>query len=133
MTVGGGHDAVERLRTSELGLILSGQPLGLRKTGRKAGSNTQVAFRGLAEIARTNDTACNRAIGEAMVAAGLIESFEVEKDLGTGLTRRTDLYCETGGDPIRLEVMWRTETGRADISQYVLAKLRNYGRAIGLL
>jgi hypothetical protein len=133
MTVGGGNDADERLKVSELGIILSGQSLGLRKTGRKPGSNTQTAFRGLAEIARTNDIACNRAIGEALLRSGLIKAFEVEKDLGTGLTRRTDLYCQTQGDPVRIEIMWRAETGRADISQYVLAKLRNYGKAIGLL
>jgi DNA (cytosine-5)-methyltransferase 1 len=29
--------------------------------------------------------------------------------------------------------MWRSKTGRADIANYVLAKLGNYGRAIGLL
>ena len=29
--------------------------------------------------------------------------------------------------------MWRSENRRADIAQYVLNKLRNYARAIGLL
>jgi hypothetical protein len=30
-------------------------------------------------------------------------------------------------------VMWRKSTGRAEIANYVLTKLYNYGRAIGLL
>jgi energy-coupling factor transporter ATP-binding protein EcfA2 len=125
--------ALERLASSELGLIMSGRSLGLRKTGAKPGTNTQVAFRSLADIARTNDIACNRAIGNALVAAGYITSFTTEKDLGTGLTRKSDLFCETSSDSLRIEVMWRAENRRADIAQYVLSKLRNYARAIGLL
>jgi DNA (cytosine-5)-methyltransferase 1 len=119
--------------TSELGLILDGQSLGTRKRGSKPGDNTQAAFRSLAEIARTNDGACNRAIGEALVDVGLVESMEAEKPIGTGQTFFSDLYVLKAGEPIRLEVMWRTKAGRADIANYVLMKLGNYGRTIGLL
>jgi DNA (cytosine-5)-methyltransferase 1 len=37
------------------------------------------------------------------------------------------------GGPIRIEIMWRSTTSRADIANYVLSKLGNYGKAIGLL
>ncbi len=123
--------ALGRLQTSELGLIMSGQSLGLRKTGAKPGTNTQQAFRNLADIARNNDIACNRAIGNALIAGGYASRFETERDLGTGLTRKSDLYCETSGDPLRIEIMWRAQNRRADIANYVLSKLRNYARAIG--
>jgi hypothetical protein len=133
MTVSTEPSASARLASSELGQILQGASLGLRKTGRKPGTNTVTAFRSLATIARSNDIACNRAIAEALKQGGFITGYEIEKDLGSGLTRRTDIYCETGADPIRIEVMWRSDTSRADIAMYVLGKLRNYGRAIGLL
>ena len=63
----------------------------------------------------------------------MIDGFEVEKDLGTELKFTSDLYCMRSGEPIRLEIMWRTNTGRAAIANYVLGKLGNYGKAIGLL
>lgn len=125
--------AGERLTSSELGLILSGRSLGTRKRGSKPGDNTQAAFRNLAEIARTNDGACNRAIGEALVDLGLVESMEPERPLGTEQTFYSDLYVLKAGEPVRIELMWRTKAGRADIANYVLIKLGNYGRAIGLL
>jgi len=51
----------------------------------------------------------------------------------TDLNFKSDLYCLHGGLPLRLEMMWRARTGRADIANYVLGKINNYGRAIGLL
>jgi hypothetical protein len=45
----------------------------------------------------------------------------------------TPTYCLYGGSPVRLDMMWRARTGRADIANYVLDKINNYGRAIGLL
>jgi hypothetical protein len=38
-----------------------------------------------------------------------------------------------GSEPVRLEVMWRKQTSRAEIANYTLTKLNNYARAIGLL
>jgi DNA (cytosine-5)-methyltransferase 1 len=74
----------------------------------------------------------NKAIGEALIAAGLVSSFETEKPLGTVLRFDSDLYILRNGEPIRIEVMWRTTTGRAEIANYVLTKLGNYAKAIGL-
>jgi hypothetical protein len=64
-------------------------------------------------------------------------SFEVEarnrRDRVLKLVYTSDLYLEREHEPIRVEVMWRSRTGRADIANYVLGKFGNYGRAIGLL
>jgi DNA (cytosine-5)-methyltransferase 1 len=125
--------ARDRLAASELGLILAGDSLGTRKRGSKAGGGTEAAFGSLAQIARTNDAAINDAIGKGLVALSLIDEYELEKDLGTSLSFTSDLYCRKGTDPIRVEVMWRSTTSRAEIANYVLTKLGNYGRAIGLL
>lgn len=125
--------AVDRLRGSELGLMLSGESLGTRKRGSKPGGGTQQAFAGLASIARTNDIACNRALGAALVEVGLVDSFETERNLGTELVYNSDLFLLRRDEPIRVEIMWRSSVGRADIANYVLGKLGNYGRAIGLL
>jgi hypothetical protein len=125
--------ASDRLTSSELGLILSGRSMGTRQRGARPGDNTQAAFRSLAEIARTNDGACNRAIGTALVETGLAESMATERRIGTGQTYFSDIYVVNAGEPVRLEVMWRTRAGRADIANYTLMKLGNYGRAIGLL
>lgn len=133
LTATAGTTAAERLGTSELGRMLRNNSLGTRKVGQKPGGGTKAAFNSLAKIARTNDGAINRAIGEGLQQIVLIDSFEVERDLGTGLTFYSDLYLVRAGEPIRVEVMWRTQTSRAAIANYVLGKLRNYGRAIGYL
>ena len=133
MSIQSDEKAKDRLEASELGIILSGSSLGTRKRGSKPGGNTELAFSGLAGIASNDDISCNRALGKALVDTGLIEGFETERDLGTELVFKSDLYCLRGGEPIRLEIMWRTTTSRAAIANYVLGKLGNYGKAIGLL
>lgn len=125
--------AADRLGSSQLGLVLAGESLGTRKRGSKPGGGTQQAFAGLAGIARTNDSACNRALGKGLGELGLIDAYDVERDLGTELRYTSDLYCERAGEPIRVEVMWRSTTSRAEIANYVLSKLGNYSKAIGLL
>jgi DNA (cytosine-5)-methyltransferase 1 len=124
---------IERVSDSELGLAFRGEALGTRATGGKPGSNTADAFAKLARIASTDDGLLNKAFGEALVAAGIIDSYELEADLGDGLRRKTDLLCVKAENSIRLEFMWRSKTGRAAIANYVLTKLFNYGRAIGFL
>ena len=125
--------AADRLASSELGLVLGGKTLGTRRRGSKPGDNTEAAFLNLASIARNNDGACNRAIGRGLVEIGLVQSFETEKALGTTVTYFSDVYAVMADGRIRVEVMWRSKTSRAEIANYVLAKLGNYGRAIGLL
>lgn len=49
------------------------------------------------------------------------------------MSRRTDIVATSGSGTIRLEMMWRRKTGRAEIANYVLTKLFNYGKAIGYL
>lgn len=125
--------ASDRLNTSQLGLILNGNSLGTRRRGGRAGGSTLAAFRGLATIAQNRDGLLNRAIGEAIVDSGLAESYELEAVIGTDFTFQSDILLGRGDERIRLEVMWRTETGQAAIANYVLSKLRNYARAIGLM
>lgn len=133
MSVAHDKQAAERLASSELGLLMKGESLGTRKRGQKPGDNTQAAFASLAEIARTNDALLNKAIGAALVDGGFVESWEVEAELGTAYTVRSDLRVERAGESIRLEAMWRAKCGRADIANYVLSKLGLYSKAIGLL
>lgn len=125
--------ASDRLGSSELGLIMSGGSLGTRRRGNKPGGNTKTAFEGLARIARNDDGLLNRAIGESLVEAGLVDSYETEKKLGKSPSYDSDLYVLRDGQPIRIEVMWRTKTGRAEVANYTLTKLGNYAKAIGLL
>ncbi|MBS4754435.1 hypothetical protein KG112_16630 [Nocardioides sp. zg-ZUI104] len=126
--------AISRIQTSQLGLLLSGSPLGTRKRGPKEGSNTKIAINNLIDITKTNDSLCNRAFGEALKTAGIVADFEVEKTLsGGGMSRRTDLYVHRENLNFRLEFMWRADVGRADIANYVLGKLVNYGKLTGYL
>jgi len=133
LSVSKDRQADDRARNSELGLIVSGKSLGTRRRGKKAGGNTKTAFDGLARIARSDDGLLNRAIGKALVASGLVESYETERPLGTTLRFDSDLYVVRNGEAIRIEVMWRSTTGRAEIANYVLTKLGNYAKAIGLI
>lgn len=133
MSINKDKQADERLTASELGLVLAGKSLGTRRRGIKPGGNTKTAFEGLARIARNDDGLLNRAIGDGITAAGLADSYETEKPLGTALRYDSDLYILRNSQPIRVEVMWRTTTGRAEIANYVLTKLGNYAKAIGLI
>ncbi len=127
------NHAVERLMQTDLASLLNSGSQGLLARGKKAGSESMETFRKLAEIASSNDAALNRALGNSFLDAGLIQSFKVEQDFGTGMTRRTDILAETASGPVRLEVMWRKVTSRAEIANYTLTKVSNYGRAIGFL
>lgn len=133
MIVAADKDVHERLGSTNLVSSFKNQPIGVRKVGGKTGPNSITAFEKLTAIAAANDVALNRAIAEALKNMGVIESYEVEQDFGIGLTRRTDIVVKVAGSMVRLELMWRKKTGRADISNYVLTKLFNYGKAIGYL
>lgn len=134
LSVAGSGDAVNRLLTCDVGRAFTSTTMGTRTRGPKAGSNTETAFEKLTEIAAYYDRLLNVAVGRALVAAGLASKATPERDLGVGLTRVTDLLCETHSlGIVRLEFMWRRKTGRADIANYVLQKLHNYGRAIEFL
>jgi hypothetical protein len=132
-THSGGKSAAERLTMSELGLLLAADELGTRRPGSRPGGGTQSAFGSLTAIARSNDGMINRAIGEGLLAAGLIESYEAEKDVGGTQAFASDLRLMRASEPIRVEIMWRSKTSRAEIANYVLGKLHNYGKTIGYL
>lgn len=124
----------DRLKNSDLGLLLDTRSLGTKRRGSKAGGSTQTAFAGLAAIAQKNDGLLNEALAASVVAAGLAESYELEKELKGGVKYYSDIaLSRQDGESIRIEVMWRKETSRAEIANYVLGKLGNYAKAIGLL
>jgi hypothetical protein len=125
--------AAARLQASDLGVIISGGSLGVRRPGRKPGPETRAFYSRLSNIARNNDGVLNRVLGRALVESDLITDFVAEKDLGAMHKIVTDLFCVRQSGDIRLEVMWRLSTSRAEIANYVLKKLGTYGRATGLL
>lgn len=126
-------DAEDRLLETNLAFSFLNRPIGSRKVGGKAGSNSIAAFEKLTHIAASNDVILNKAIADALIDTGLIQSYALEENFGNGLTRRTDIVTKTTSSTIRLEIMWRKRTGRAEISNYALTKLFNYGKAIGFL
>jgi DNA (cytosine-5)-methyltransferase 1 len=131
--VTGATDGKGRLLKSELASALQDEPVGPLKRGPKPKADRLAPFDALAGLARDHDSALKQALGRALVDCELIERFEIEVDLGTGLSRRSDLVCNPHIDPTRLEIMWRLDTTRSEIANYVLTKLFNYGRAIGFL
>jgi hypothetical protein len=126
-------DAKERLDETSLVASFKNDPIGARKVGGKVGPNSVAAFEKLTSIASSNDVQLNRAIADCLKDLGVISDYGLEKDFGTGMTRRTDILATTPTSTIRLEMMWRRKTGRAEIANYVLGKLYNYGKAIGYL
>lgn len=126
-------DAKERLDETNLVSSFKNAPIGARKVGGKVGPNSVAAFEKLTNIASTNDVQLNRAIAECLKDLGVISDYALEQDFGSGMTRRTDIVATTPASSIRLEMMWRRKTGRAEIANYVLGKLYNYGKAIGYL
>lgn len=133
MSVTPEKDVKERLEVTNLLASFRDQPIGARKVGGKVGPNSVAAFEKLTNIASTNDVQLNRAIADCLQDLGVITGYELEKDFGTGMTRRTDIVATTATSTIRLEMMWRKKTSRAEIANYVLGKLYNYGKAIGYL
>lgn len=124
-------DAKERLNETSLVSSFKNAPIGARKVGGKVGPNSVAAFEKLTNIASTNDVQLNRAIADCLKDLAVISDYALEQDFGSGMTRRTDIVATTTTASIRLEMMWRRKTGRAEIANYVLAKLYNYGKAIG--
>lgn len=126
--------ASERFRSSELGIVASGGSLGVRRRGKKPGSSSQAAFSILASIAIKNDGLLNDAFATTLKNLGIAAEADTEVPLeGSGLKYHSDILATIGGDPVRIEIMWRKQTSRAEIANYTLTKLNNYGRAIGLL
>lgn len=133
MSVAPEEDAKKRLADTNLAASFKNTPIGARKVGGKVGPNSVAAFEKLTKIASTNDIELNKAIAACLVDLGVITSCDFEKDFGTGMSRRTDIVAKDGAVTIRLEMMWRKKTSRAEIANYVLTKLFNYGKAIGYL
>lgn len=126
-------EALDRLKGTEVARMFRSESQTVSSKRGYLGSKSRDAFEKLADLASTNDTALNRSLGNALLEAGLVESFKTEVDFGKGLTRRTDLLCETTIGKVRLEVMWRRRTSRAEIANYTLGKIFNYGKALGYL
>lgn len=126
-------DGLERLGKSQLVRALLNEPVTPRAAGNKPGDRNRQQFEKLTQLARTDDGALNRLLGEALVKGGWIESYKAEDGLGAAQTRSTDILCTTRDMSVRLELMWRAQTTVGEIAKYVLEKLYHYGRAIGFL
>lgn len=126
-------DALDRLKKTDLATAFQGEHQGLVPRGPGAGTNTIKAFEALTKIAATNDSLLNAALARALQAAGYISSFHTEQDFGKGLSRCTDIVADSPIGTIRIEVMWRRRTSRAEIANYVLTKTWQYGQALGAI
>lgn len=133
VTIADKEDAIKRLKESQLATLIRGDQIGLLSSGQPIGTDTKKAFQVLTEFASKNDVPLNRAFAEGLKASGLVESYKLEQDFGTGMSRRTDILAATHTGFIRLEMMWRKETSKADMANYTLTKLFNYGKALGFL
>jgi DNA (cytosine-5)-methyltransferase 1 len=126
-------DGIERLRESQLARALLNEPVTPRTAGRRPGRERQEELMKLTQFAKTDDGALNRLLGEALIKAGLIDSYKAEDGIGAAQKRSTDILCTTRDASVRLEFMWRAQTTVGEIAKYVLEKLYHYGRAIGFL
>jgi DNA (cytosine-5)-methyltransferase 1 len=124
--------ASERLMKSELSQAFQAEPRIQSRGGRPSPESIK-PFEKLLVIAQKNDELLNRAIGKALQDCGLVSSFKTEVELRGRISLRSDLLCTTDSGLVRLELMWTKWAYRTDIANYVLKKLQNYGRAIGLL
>ena len=132
VTIADKQDAINRLQDSQLATLIRGEQIGLLSSP-KIGTDTKKAFGVLTGFASQNDIPLNRAFAEGLKASGLISDYKLEDDFGSGLTRKTDILASTSSGNIRIEMMWRKETSKADMANYTLTKLFNYGRALGYL
>ncbi len=128
----GDGTGIDKLINSEIAKMINLDHKSKGKKG-KTGPNSIQSFEKLTEIAAKDDKILNKTIGDALIEADLINDFVSEGNYGTGLKRRTDLVCTTKLGEIRMELMWRKNTSQAEIANYTLTKLYNYGKAIGLL
>lgn len=130
----GDKSGKDKLQKTDLFKILDNKPMGVGTRGSKSGNNSISTFEKIALIASTNDILLNEALAVGLQDLGIITEYKLEQDFGTGLTRRTDIICYLNDNStIRLEIMWRRKTGQADIANYVLQKIFNYGKAIGII
>jgi DNA (cytosine-5)-methyltransferase 1 len=124
--------ASERLMKSELVKAFQAVHKVPSRASLPSGSSRE-AFEKLSAIAQKNDELLNRAIGKALQDCGLVSSFKTEVEFRGRINLRSDLLCITDSGLVRLEIMWKKWANRSEIANYVLNKLQNYGRAIGLL
>jgi DNA (cytosine-5)-methyltransferase 1 len=124
-------EATKRLMNSDLAKAFLAEPRGLSGTNRPS-SDSRKAFEKLSAIAQKNDELLNRAIGKALQNCGLINNFKTEAEFRGRIKLRSDLLCKTDSGLVRLEFMWKDWAYPGEIANYVLKKLQNYGRAIGL-
>lgn len=125
------ESALTRLRSSELGIVLADNSLGTRGRSGRVRPETKKAFLALTGIASKNDGPPNKAVGAALVEAELVDSYTLEEPLGLSPKYFTDLLVTEEDERNRVEFTWRSTTGRADISNYVIGKLPNYAKVIG--
>ena len=125
-------DALDRLKASSLARAFERASVGMKTTGRPPGPNSREAFGKLAEIARADDRLLNEAFATALLQSGIVDDANLEQEVSTKQSRKTDIACATQAlGPVRLEMMWRTTTSRAEVANYTLTKLYNYEKAIG--
>ena len=125
-------DALSRLTQSDIARAFRSEGMSTRARGPKPNSDTIARFKKLAAIASNDDKALNAAFAEALKASGFILDYTLEAKFGE--SRISDILVhDTTGSPIRLEMMWRSEAGRAGIANYSLLKLFNYAKAIRLI
>lgn len=125
---------LQRLKDSEIAKSLISQHRGIGRRGNKIGSNSKSLFTKIATIARSNDRLLNQTIGEALKVNKYVDSFDLEVSFKGTTNLRTDLVCHHQKlGVVRMEMMWRDSTSRAEIANYVLTKLYYYGRSIGYL
>lgn len=129
--------AEERFMKSELAKAFQSVPRGLGKRGYKSKENSQKAFESLLKITKNNDILVNKTIGKVLKECKLVDDFQTEVYFKGKIDVKSDLLCrgKNFDEPVRLEIMWRGKRGAscAQIANYVLTKLHNYGKAIGLL
>lgn len=122
-----------RLGESQLARAFRQEGVEMRRPGAKPGDASVAEFGKLTAFAKGDDGALNRCFGAALLQLGLVRSIVPEAPVGASQRRSADLHCETATTSVRLEFMWRAQTGVGDIAKYALEKLYNYGRSIGFL
>jgi energy-coupling factor transporter ATP-binding protein EcfA2 len=122
----------ERINKSQIFSAFQKQPITISRTSRP-NSDSRKTFEKISEIAQKNDVLLNKTFGKALQKHGLINSFKTEATFGKKRIIKSDLLCQIDSETIRLELMWTKWASSADIANYVLKKIHNYGRAIEFL
>lgn len=123
-------DALDRIKKETLYKYFHREKTS-RTNYKKMSDKNKAEFSKLLKIAESNDEVLNKQIASLLSEALNFPNYDTEVCFNDITNRRADVVFFEYDYSYRLEFMWRSYAGIAEISKYTLEKIYNYGEMVG--